>query len=171
VLDELPALTAVICPSAVSYARLQPDHWAGAYACWGVENREAALRLVPGVASKRPQTTNVELKTVDPAANPYLAIGGMIAAGIHGIENNLELPPGTEDNPATLSEEARCTYGVQRLPGSLGEAIERFERSPVLRAAMGDFLFEAFVATRRAEWETHCDQDEESIVRTHRWRY
>ena len=98
-LQHLPALTAVGVPSALSYQRLQPGHWAGAYACWGNENREAALRLEGAGGPAAAQSANVEWKSVDGAANPYLAAGVLIAAGLDGLARSLELPPAVQDDP------------------------------------------------------------------------
>jgi glutamine synthetase len=81
VLDQLPALTAIGAPSAASYLRLRPSRWAGAFACWGHENREAALRFIAGLTGSQPEAANFEIKCFDQAANPYLVIGSVIAAG------------------------------------------------------------------------------------------
>lgn len=86
VLDALPALCAIGAPSPASYLRLVPSRWAGVYRCWGVENREAALRLVPGEADD-PDGGHAELKPFDAAANPYLLVGSVIAAGLAGLRD------------------------------------------------------------------------------------
>jgi len=86
ILAALPALTAVGAPSVASYLRLVPSHWAGAYHCWGLENREAALRLVTGSAGEQDVRANLEVKCFDLAANPYLAAGSVIAAGLAGLD-------------------------------------------------------------------------------------
>ncbi len=171
VLAELPALSAVICPSEVSYLRLQPHRWAGAFTCWGPENREAALRFITGMVGSRDAATNVELKSIDAAGNPYLVVGSVIAAGLAGMDQGLRLPPPITEDPAGLPEEERAAKGIERLPASLGEAVERMEESAVLREAMGDLLFDSFLATRRAEHEASRDRKEEDLVRAHRWRY
>lgn len=171
ILAELPALTAVTCPSMVSYLRLRPHNWAGAYACWGPENREAAVRFVAGMAGGRATSTNIEVKSVDAAGNPYLVLGSIIAAGLAGIEAGLSLPEPTTADPGALPDDERERLGIERLPSSLEEAIARLEKSVVLRSAMGDFLFEAFLATRKAELERFRGADEVELVRTHRWRY
>ncbi len=171
VLAELPALTGVLCPSVVSYQRLRPHRWAGAFACWGPENREAALRFITGMVGGRDRSTNMELKSMDPSANPYLALGSVIAAGVAGIDLGLTLPEPTTADPASLSARERKALGIERLPASLGEAIAKAERSSVLREAMGDLLFDAFLATRRAELANFKDRSDEEVVRAHRWRY
>jgi glutamine synthetase len=171
VLDELPALLAVTAPSVVSYLRLKPGVSSGAYRAWGRENREAALRFITGMVGGRDRSTNVEFKPIDLAANPYLAIGAIIAAGLEGIEKSLRLPPPTTRAPASLTEDERRELGIDRLPESLDEAVSRMEASSVLRTAMGDLLFETFLATRRKEWEAFGQLDDESMIRAHRWRY
>jgi len=167
VLDQLPALTAIGNPSALSYARLVPSHWAGAYACWGNENREAALRLEGAGGSTAPRTAHFEWKSVDGAANPYLALGGLIAAGLDGVDRRLTLPPAVSADPASLPEPER----PPRLPKSLAESAERLAKSVVLRSAMGEYLHERVVAVRRAEAERSAGIDEEALAAKYRWRF
>lgn len=171
VLEELPALVAVTAPSVVSYLRLKPGVSSGAYRAWGRENREAALRFITGMVGGRDRSTNVEFKPIDLAANPYLAIGSIIAAGLDGMERSLRLPPPTTKAPGSLTEEERRHLGIDRLPESLDEAASTMEASSVLRKAMGDVLFETFLATRRKEWEKFGGLEEEAMIRAHRWRY
>lgn len=170
-LHHLPALTAVGVPSALSYQRLQPGHWAGAYACWGNENREAALRLEGAGGTAAAQSANVEWKSVDGAANPYLAAGVLIAAGLDGIARSLTLPPAVQDDPDARSDEERRDAGIVRLPVTLAEAAEVFAASEMLRTAMGTFLHDRVAAVRRAEAERCSDHDEEALVSIYRWRY
>jgi glutamine synthetase len=171
VLEAMPALTAISAPSVASYQRLQPHRWSGPWACWGRENREAALRFVTGMVGSRKQAANLEVKAMDGAANPYLALGAIVAAGIDGLERELTLPDEVLDDPASLSATKRKALGIQQLPSSLGEAVVELERSRVIRDAMGDVLFEAFLATRRAERDAYEDKDPETVVAAHRWRY
>ncbi|WP_406283308.1 glutamine synthetase [Embleya sp. NBC_00896] len=144
VLRELPALLAVGAPGAASHLRLVPSQWAGAYRCWGLENREAALRLITGMAGERQHTANAELKCFDATANPYLVTGSVIAAGLAGIEDDLRLPPEVPGDPG-------ASGGVPRLPGSPAAALAALEASAVLREALGETLFDAITAVRRAE--------------------
>jgi glutamine synthetase len=171
VLDHLPALTAITAPSVASYQRLQPHRWSGPWACWGRENREAALRFVTGMVGSRPDAANLELKSMDASANPYLALGAALAAGLDGIQRELRLPKPVTVDPASLSTSERKERGVAQLPSSLDAAIRVFERSERLREAMGDVLFEAFLATRRGEAAAFEGKDDDEIVRAHRWRY
>jgi len=171
VLEALPALTAIMCPSVASYLRLRPHRWAGAFTAWGRENREAAMRFVTGMVGSRSEAANMEIKAIDPAGNPYLVLGGVIAAGIDGMERELRLPEPTTDDPSSLSAARRRKLGIRQLPSSLGDAADELERSSVLRGAMGDMLFESFVATRRGEVEAFAGMDDDALVRAHRWRY
>jgi glutamine synthetase len=171
VLDELPALTAVMCPSVPSYYRLKPHLWSGAWACWGRENREAALRFVTGMVGQRQQAANMEVKPIDGAGNPYLVLGSLIAAGIDGLERDARLPEPTTEDPAALPASVKKRRRVRLLPSSLPESVAELERSKIVRRGMGDMLFDAFLATRRGEIEAFHGKDEDEVVRAHRWRY
>jgi glutamine synthetase len=171
-LDRLPALVGVTAPSVASYLRLVPQRWAGAFQCWGRENREAALRFVTGVAGTRDTAANAELKCCDPAANPYLAVGAVCAIAAHAVEAEaagvgLRLPDEVDVDPATLPEAAR----PPRLPDSLPAAIAHLEHDDLLREAMGPELFEAFLAVRRAEVELFAGREPADIVAATRWVY
>src|SRR5436309_7834392 len=171
VLAELPALVAVGSPSVPSYLRLIPSHWAGAFQCWGRENREAAIRFVTGMIGARETAANTEVKCFDQSANPYLAAGALIAAGLAGVEHELRLPDEVTVDPGVLSEAELTRAGIQRLPRSLDEALSNLEKSDVLRDAMGPMLFGPFTAVRRAEAEAFAGKGPEEIVAAHRWRY
>ncbi|WKX74110.1 glutamine synthetase family protein [Streptomyces sp. XD-27] len=163
VLRELPALLAIGAPSPASYLRLEPSRWAGAFQCWGLENREAALRFVTG-APDAPGAANAEVKCFDAAANPYLVVGAVIAAGLAGLDAGLSLPDPVAGDPA-------LTGAAPRLPTSLGEALRAYEGSAVLREALGDPLFESVAAVRRAEIELFDGASPEAIAAATRGRY
>ncbi len=171
ILAELPALTAVGAPSAASYLRLVPSHWAGVFQCWGRENREAALRLVTGSAGEQDIRANLEIKCFDLSANPYLVAGSVIAAGLDGIRSGARLPAEIDGDPAALTADELAGRGIRRLPQVLPEATGCLERSPALRRAMGDPLFEAFLAVRRAEAELFADASADDIAAQTRWRW
>jgi glutamine synthetase len=171
ILRSMPALVAIAAPTPVSYLRLQPHHWAGAMCCWGIENREAALRFIAGTTAATAGAANVEVKPVDGTANPYLTVGGMLAAGLDGIEQGLRLPPSTEEDPTSLAPEVLEERGVRQLPASLPEATEQLATSSVLREAMGEFLFETYLATRRGEAEQYAGLDDDELIRMTRWRF
>jgi glutamine synthetase len=171
ILAALPELTAVGAPSVASYLRLVPSHWAGAYQCWGRENREAALRLVTGSSGEQDARANLEIKCFDLAANPYLVVGSLLAAGLAGMRSGGTLPPATAGDPVGLEPADLAERGIRRLPQSLTESAGHLEGSELLREAMGDPLFEAFLAVRRAEIELFAGADSDDVVAQTRWRW
>jgi glutamine synthetase len=171
VLAHLPALAAIGAPSVASYLRLQPSQWAGAYACWGRENREAALRLVTGMTGSHHREINAEIKCFDLAANPYLVVGSVIAAGLDGINHELRLPPEMTHDPAATTPADLARTGARRLPSSLAEALAAVHGSKTLRGALGATLFDAFLAVRQAELEMFGRMDPDQLIAAHRWRY
>ena len=171
VLAALPALTAVGAPSVASYLRLVPSHWAGVFQCWGRENREAALRLVTGSAGEEHARANLEVKCFDLAANPYLVVGSLVAAGLAGVGNQAALPAEAIGDPARLTAGELADRGIRRLPRSLPESAGCLAASAVLRQAMGDPLFDAFLAVRRAEAALFAGVDPDEIAAQTRWRW
>jgi glutamine synthetase len=171
ILESLPALVAVTCPSVPSYQRLQPHKWSGAHTCWGVENREAALRFITGVLGERDRAANMELKPIDGASNPYLALGCLIALGLDGVARGSSLPPPTTEDPSSITRAEARKRSLRRLPKTLEQAVGQLQRSAILRKAMGEVLFEAFLATRRGEIRAFSGMDDVEVIRAHRWRY
>jgi glutamine synthetase len=163
VVDKLPALLAVGAPSPASALRLVPSHWAGAFQCWGLENREAALRFVAGPPDE-PGSANAEVKCFDAAANPYLVTGCVIAAGLAGIDAGLGLPEPVSGDPAHSA-------GAVRLPGTLAETADLLERDEALGEALGEALLSAVLAVRRSEAERFAGVSPEETVAATRWRY
>ncbi|GGY01959.1 glutamine synthetase family protein [Streptomyces hiroshimensis] len=164
VLQALPALLAVTCPHPAGYLRLSPSMWAGVFQCWGPENREAALRFIPGPA-KDLQGANAEIKCIDATANPYLVAGAVIAAGLDGIDRRCTLPDPVSGDPAVTHA------GVPRLPTSLPQALEHFRGSALLREAFGDPLYEAFLAVREGEYARLQHHTPEALVEDLRHRF
>jgi len=171
VLRELPALLVLGAPSVASYLRLVPQHWAGAYQVWGHENREAALRFVTGTAGHEAKGANLEVKSFDLSANPYLVAGAVLAAGLAGIADGLHLPEEIGVDPASMTAEEIEAAGVARLPGSLPEALERYDESEVLREALGYPLYETVAAVRRAEVQLFADSTPDEVATATRWRH
>ncbi|MET8822070.1 glutamine synthetase family protein [Streptomyces rochei] len=171
VLDHLPALTAMTAPSPASRLRLRPSQWAGVFTAWGRETREAALRVVTGTTGVRDRAANVEVKPVDLAANPYLALASVIAAGLDGIASGASLPAETTGDPARLDTAQAAARGVRRLPVSLAESVEAFRADGVLRAALGPVLADAVTAVRRGEIEAAAGLDDDGVAAAYRWRY
>jgi glutamine synthetase len=166
VLEHLPALCALTVPSVNSYKRLQPGWWAGAFACYGLDNREASVRvasthLLPS-ADINGKSTNFELKTCDASANPYIALGGLIAAMLDGIKRKLEPGEPLQSAPGAMSELEREARGIVQLPKSLNEAISNLERDEVLLGALGG-LAQSFIAVRKAEAAYFAEHPDEEI--------
>jgi len=147
-LHHLPALLALATPTPNSFRRIRPGSWSGAFQAWGFDNKEAPLR-VPSERHGAP--TNVELKSSDATANPYLSLTGLIAAGLDGIARRLTLPAPLDRDPATLSADDRAARGIAPLPASLADALDLLERDDALTAALGADLTQAYVAVKRAE--------------------
>jgi glutamine synthetase len=150
-LEHLSAIMAFTTPSPNSYQRLAPGMWSSAYACYGPDNREAAVRLASPVAGAESATANVELKPMDVTANPYLALAAVLAAGMDGIERNLDPGEPTTVDPVTLSDEERASRGIYPLPASLDEALDALEGDEVLIEALGEPLVRTHLAVARAQ--------------------
>jgi glutamine synthetase len=171
VLAHLPALMAVTAPSPASRLRLRPSQWAGVFTAWGLETRECALRLVRGTAGRRAEQANLEVKPVDLAANPYLALGCVIAAGLDGLASGATLPEETTGDPARLDAEEAARRGVRRLPPTLDEAVAAFRADAVLRGALGPVLADAVTAVRQGEIRAVDGLDDAGIAAAYRWVY
>ncbi|KPI18996.1 glutamine synthetase catalytic region [Actinobacteria bacterium OK074] len=170
-LAHLPGLTAVTAPSPVSYLRLKPSQWAGVFTAWGHETRETAVRIVTGTAGRRERAANLEVKPVDLAANPYLALGCLIAAGLDGLESAAALPAEITGDPARLAPAEAETLGVRRLPTSLDEAVAEFRKDERLRAALGPVLADAVIAVRQGESAAVAALDDAGVATAYRWKY
>lgn len=157
ILHHLPALMALTTPSPNSYRRIRPHTWSGAFRCWGLDNREAPVRVPsnPGLGG----STHFELKTVDASANPYLALGAIIAAGLDGVQKNLEPPTPVTEDPGYLPVEQRTANNIDPLPENLGEALIHLQHNDVLLNALNPQLSQAFLAVRQAEWQAMKDWD------------
>ncbi len=151
-LAGLPEAQGVLCGSVVSGLRMQPGHWSGAYVCWGTENREAAVRFMIGGPSN-PLGANVEVKVIDPSANPYYATAAILGLTLDGIERKLPLPHETTVDPATLTDDQRKQAGVKLLTSSQADALEALDQSALMRGILGDEPVDAVVAVRRYEHE------------------
>src|ERR671911_1168151 len=153
-LEHLPALMAFTAPSPNSYQRLAPGMWSSAYAAYGPDNREAAVRLASPVAGAESATANVEIKPVDVTANPYLALAAVLAAGIDGMDRDVDPGEPTTVDPATLSDEQRMERNIRPLPASLDQSLDALERDEVLIQALGAPLVRTHLAVGRAQAAT-----------------
>ena len=171
VLEHLPALLALTCPSVNSYRRLQPHFWSSAYTAWGPDNREAAVRVPSTFPSDRAGSTNAELKASDSSSNPYLALGGLLAAGLDGVTRALDAGEPALVDPGVLSERERRERGIHRYPTTLGEALDRLERDAVLMSALGPTLGRAYLAVKRSEAEAFSREDTAFETAHHFWKF
>jgi glutamine synthetase len=171
VLTHVPGLLALTAPSVNSYQRLLPQHWSSAFVCWGPDNREATVRVPSTFWGMEQASTNLEFKPTDASCNPYLAFGGLIAAGLDGMEQELEAPEPLSVDPATLSDREREAAGAHRYPTTLQDSIEALERDQVLVEALGDLLARSYLAVRRSEWEAYAAMTEEERFGAHFLKY
>jgi glutamine synthetase len=160
VLEHLPGLCGLAAPSFNSYHRIVPQYWAGAFTCWGHDNREAPVRVPSLFWGSEEASTNVELKAADASCNPYLAVGGLIAAGLDGLARELEPPEPVEVDPVTIPEEERTRRGILRLPATQEEALDALEADATLMDALGPTLATSYLAVRRSEWAAYSAGDE-----------
>ena len=171
VLEHLPGLCGLTAPSFNSYHRIVPQYWAGAFVCWGHDNREAPVRVPSVFWGMEEASTNAELKAADASCNPYLAIGGLMAAGLDGLERGLEPPEPVEVDPATIDEKDRERRGILRLPATQAEALDALEADSVLMEALGPVLAGSYLVVRRSEWEAYSAGDEAFEQQGHFLKY
>jgi glutamine synthetase len=164
VLMHLPAVMAFTTPSPNSYQRIAPGMWSSAYISYGLDNREAAVRLASPVAGAEATSANIELKPVDVTANPYLALAAALAAGMDGMERGLDPGEPTMVDPATLGEEERVSRGILPLPASLDEALDALEQDEVLIGALGEPLVRTHIAVARAQAEIARELSQEEVA-------
>ncbi|MBA7639401.1 Glutamine synthetase [subsurface metagenome] len=156
-LKHAPEITAVTNQWVNSYKRLVPGYEAPVYLSWARRNRSDLIR-VPEYRPGREKATRIEFRSPDPACNPYLAFSVMLAAGLEGIEKGLEPPKPVEENVYELSEAERQKRGIGVLPASLLEAILLAEKSQLVRQALGDHVFDAFIQNKKIEWNNYRAQ-------------
>jgi glutamine synthetase len=171
IVRELPALAAIAAPSIPSLLRRRPGYFASAYAFWGLQNREASLRFMPESVLVPASAANAELKASDASGNPYLTLASMISAGLAGLAEGLELPEPINVDPGSWDEAERERCGVRLLPTTTEQQITAVDGSLPVRDALGEPLYGAWAAVRRADaaWAEGKTPDE--IVTRHRWSY
>jgi glutamine synthetase len=150
-LAHLPALVALTCASVNSYRRLAPHMWASAYSCYGLDNREAAVRICSPLRGDPGSSVNLELKPSDSTANPYLALGAVIYAGLDGIRSKLDPGEAVDVDPATLTDAERAAGNTHRLPASLNAALDALEADELLMDLLGPLRSSAYLAVKRSE--------------------
>lgn len=174
VLEHLPALCAFLTPGVVSYQRLQPHSWSAAFTCLGDGNREAALRIAPTFADSeqdRAKQYNLELRVADACANPYLALGMVILAGLDGMGRKLPAPPIVNADPEDLSGEECQRLGINRLPTSLDAALKAFEANKTVRSWLNNTMCTGYLDMKALEIDRFKDLSDEDVCRAYRSRF
>ncbi|MEA3297613.1 MAG: glutamine synthetase family protein, partial [candidate division Zixibacteria bacterium] len=154
ILRHISELTLVTNQWVNSYKRLVPGYEAPVYISWGRRNRSSMVR-VPMYRTGKEQATRIELRSPDPAANPYLVFTCMLAAGLAGIENNYDLDDPIEENVFNMSEEKKSTLNIDAIPNSLDNAISKFENSKLAKETLGDHIFNNLILNKRIEWDQY----------------
>lgn len=171
VLDHLSGLLALTCACYNSYHRLQPHFWSSAYTTWGPDNREGAVRVASRYRSDEEGTANAELKAADLSANPYLAFGALIAAGLDGVRRKLDPGEPTLIDPGNLTDAERKKRGIKRFPTTLKETVDALEKDTVLTDALGSLLATSYIAVKRLEYLSFSQQDETYEIKHHFWKF
>ncbi|ESS06627.1 MAG: L-glutamine synthetase [uncultured archaeon A07HB70] len=148
VLDHAPAITAVTDPTVNSYKRLVPGYEAPVYVAWSDRNRSALIRKP---AARVPSASRIEARFPDPSCNPYLAFAALIHAGLDGVERGIDCPDPIRENIYEFDEEKRAEYGIDTLPGSLGDAVAELESDEVVQDALGPHVAEKFIEAKKQE--------------------
>jgi len=163
VLRHAPEMTAITNQLVNSYKRLVTGFEAPLHVAWARNNRTALIRIPVPKRGKEDQGTRIEYRALDPACNPYLAFSVILAAGLAGIEGGYELPAEAQTNLAELDDRERRSAGIELLPSSLADALDRMEASELMRETLGEHIFEWFLRNKRSEWadyKAHVSQFE-----------
>jgi glutamine synthetase len=167
ILAHADALSAICAPSPVSAARLSPHRWSAGAVSLGLRNRETLLRIPPLVESlgEPAGQMRLEYRGADAAANPYLALGAIVRAGLDGVLRDLAPAPLLEEDPSRLDEAAAALHRVAGLPASLEGALEALARDDAARAWMTPLTYEAYVAVKRAEIAAAAGEELHEVCR------
>lgn len=171
ILAHLPGLLALTAPSFNSYRRLQPHFWSSAYSVWGPDNREAAVRVASGLWGHENATVNLELKASDSSNNPYLALGGLLAAGLDGIARELDPGEAVLIDPGNYSDQERTARGIKRYPTTQAEALDALEQDELLMEALGPELRASYLAVKRSEYAAFDAEDLEFEIKHHLYKF
>ena len=150
-LEHARAYTAICNPTVNSYKRLVPGYEAPVYVAWSGRNRSPLIR----VPESRGLSTRLELRSVDPSANPYLAMAVLLQSGLDGIKNQSTPAPGVNSNIYVMTEEERKAANISDLPSTLHNAIKELREDAVIKDALGDHIYNSFVASKRFEWDAY----------------
>jgi len=165
-LKHVREMNAVINPTVNSYKRLVPGYEAPVYIAWASRNRSALIRI-PRYTKGKTQATRCELRCPDPSTNPYLAFAAMLGAGLAGIKGNYKVMEPVEENIYHFTERELDEKGIGRLAGSLGEALDEFKNSALMRQIFGEHTFNEYVEAKGSEWDAY----RQSVSHWERERY
>lgn len=149
ILKNARSFTAITNPTINSYKRLVPGYEAPCYVSWSDANRSAMIRI----PAKRGKATRTEIRSVDPAANPYLAMSAILASGLEGIEQKLDCGERVYLNLYELSRDEREALGIKNLPENLKDAVKELKKNPVILEALGSHVVDKFIAAKQEEWD------------------
>jgi glutamine synthetase len=151
---HMPALCSLMAPSPVSYLRLGPHHWSCGYNAFGIQNREASVRICPSPErdpARRSSAFNMEIRIPDGTASPYMVIGALVNAGLAGIREKLPMPPAADKDPSELTDAERRKLNIVALPSSLSEALEVLDQDATVKSWMSSTFHQAYTAVKRTE--------------------
>lgn len=174
IMAHVDAIVAITAPSPLSYYRLGPHHWSCGFSAIGLQNREAAIRVIPGNGrdeDARRRGHNLEFRPADALASPYLALGVLLRAGLDGIARGLPLPPPAETDPADMSDAERDHAGIRPLPTSLDAALDALEADAIARGWFSERMFSTYVGLKRWEAETAAAMPEADLFARYRATY
>ncbi len=149
IMKHIQSIAAVSNPTVNSYKRLVPGYEAPCYVAWSAQNRSPLIRI----PASRGAGTRVEVRSPDPAANPYLTIALLLAAGLDGISNKLTPPPAVNRNIFKMTQAEMDEQGVSALPGSLYDALQLFKANPLVKETLGDHIFKVYYDFKMKEWD------------------
>ncbi len=149
IIEHAPAFTAVTNPTVNSYKRLVPGYEAPCYVAWSARNRSPLIRI----PASRGLSTRVEVRSVDPTANPYLAMAVLLSAGLDGIRNQKKAPAPIDRNIYVMSAQERAEEGIKDLPSTLYQALVELQKNPVIMNGLGDHILEHFIEAKEIEWD------------------
>lgn len=150
-LEHARAFTAICNPTVNSYKRLVPGYEAPVYVAWSGRNRSPLIR----VPESRGLSTRLELRSVDPSANPYLAMAVLLQSGLDGVKRELEPTPAVNSNIYVMNEEEREEAKISDLPSTLHNALKELRKDDIVKDALGEHIFNSFLTSKRYEWDAY----------------
>ncbi len=166
-MKHMKAITAIVNPLINSYKRLVPGYEAPVHIAWSAKNRSPLIRI-PAAGG---EGTRIELRSPDPAANPYLALAVCLGAGLEGIEQKLMPPASVDCNIFEMSQEEKNACKIEEIPGTLLEAIEALEQDPLMKEILGEHVYHKYMEAKKEEWQSYRSQVTEWEIARYLNRY